>query len=90
MVLGASTDSVKSHDKFKAKYGLPQMLLSDPNHEIAHQYGVWGLKKFMGREFEGVNRTTFLIDEEGKVKQVWANVKPEGHADEILAVLQNE
>ncbi len=90
MVLGLSTDSVKSHAKFRAKYDLPQTLLSDPDHKVAELYGVWGLKKFMGREFEGVYRTTYLIDEQGKIKKVWENVKPEGHADEILAALRDE
>ena len=89
-MLGISTDSVKKHEKFKSKYELPQTLLSDPDHGIAAQYGVWGLKKFMGREYEGVHRTTFLIDENGVIKQIWRDVKPEGHADEILAALRSE
>jgi peroxiredoxin Q/BCP len=88
MVLGISTDSVKKHEKFKSKYGLPQTLLSDPDHQVAEQYGVWGRKKFMGREYDGISRTTFLIDEQGKIKQIWRDVKPEGHADEILAALR--
>lgn len=88
VVLGASTDDAKSHAKFKSKYNLPFTLLSDPDHQVAEQYGVWGKKKFMGREFDGINRVTYLIDEHGVVKQVWPKVKPEGHADEILAELQ--
>jgi peroxiredoxin Q/BCP len=87
VVLGVSTDSVKSHGKFKTKYNLPFPLLSDPEHQVAEAYGVWGPKKFMGKEFLGINRVTFLIDERGVVKQVWPKVKPEGHADEILAAL---
>lgn len=89
VVLGVSTDSVKSHEKFKTKYNLPFPLLSDPEHQVAEQYGVWGPKKFMGKEFEGISRVTFLIDEQGLIKQVWPKVKPEGHADEILAALQS-
>ncbi len=87
VVLGVSTDDVQSHTKFKAKYNLPFTLLSDPDHRVADQYGAWGLKKSMGREYEGMYRITYLIDEQGVVKHVWPNVKPEGHADEILAVL---
>lgn len=87
VVLGVSTDSVKSHEKFKTKYNLPFPLLSDPEHQVANLYGVWGPKKFMGREFEGISRVTFLIDEQGRIKQVWPQVKPEAHADEVLAAL---
>ncbi len=89
VVLGASADDVKSHTKFKAKYSLPFTLLSDPDHQVAEQYGVWGVKKSMGKEYEGIHRVTYLIDEQGIVKQVWPKVKPEGHADEILATLQS-
>lgn len=88
VVLGVSTDNTRSHQKFKTKYSLPFPLLSDPDHQVAEQYGVWGPKKFMGREFEGINRITYLIDANGIVKQVWPKVKPEGHADEILQALR--
>lgn len=88
VVLGVSADDTKSHAKFRSKYSLPFTLLSDPDHQVAEQYGVWGKKKFMGREFEGINRVTYLIDEQGVVQQVWPQVNPEGHADEILAVLR--
>ena len=88
-MLGASTDSVKSHEKFKTKYELPQTLLSDPDHLVAEQYGVWGEKSFMGKTFMGINRITFLIDEQGIIKQIWPKVKPEGHADEILQALRS-
>lgn len=88
VVLGVSTDTVKSHEKFKTKYSLPFPLLSDPDHAVATQYGVWGEKKFLGKQFMGINRVTFLIDKQGVVKQVWPKVKPEAHADEVLAALK--
>jgi len=88
VVLGVSADDAQSHAKFRSKYSLPFTLLSDPDHQVAEQYGVWGKKKFMGREFEGINRVTYLIDEQGVVQQVWPQVNPEGHAEEILAVLR--
>lgn len=88
VVLGVSPDDVDSHQQFKTKYSLPFTLLADPQHQVAEQYGVWGIQKFMGREYEGVSRVTYLIDENGIVKQVWPKVTPEGHADEILAALR--
>lgn len=87
VVFGISPDSVKSHRKFADKYGLPFTLLADEGHAVAEAYGVWGRKKFMGREYDGVFRTSFLIDEEGKVMRVYENVKPELHADQVLADL---
>ena len=86
-ILGVSTDSIRSHKKFKDKYGLPFPLLSDPNHQVAERYGVWQQKRFMGREYVGVARTTFVIDEQGTLKAVFPNVKVQGHADEVLAAL---
>ena len=83
-VLGVSPDSEASHKKFATKYDLPFTLLADPNKEIAEAYGVWGEKKFMGRTYMGVHRTTFLIDEKGKIKKVFEKVKPEDHASEVL------
>ena len=83
-VLGVSPDSEASHKKFAAKYKLPFTLLADPDREIAEAYGVWGEKKFMGRTYMGVHRTTFLIDEKGKIKKVFEKVKPEDHASEVL------
>lgn len=83
-VLGVSPDSEASHKKFEAKYNLPFTLLADKDHAIADAYGVWGEKKFMGRTYMGVLRTTFLIDEKGKVKKVFEKVKPEDHANEVL------
>jgi peroxiredoxin Q/BCP len=90
VVLGVSTDDTKSHEKFKTKYSLPFPLLSDPEHQVAEQYGVWGLQKFMGREYQGISRVTFLIAEDGTIKRIWPKVKPEGHADEILEALRTE
>lgn len=87
IVFGISPDSVKSHRKFADKYGLPFTLLADEGHAVADAYGVWGRKKFMGREYDGVFRTSFLIDEGGKVMRVYENVKPELHADQVLADL---
>jgi thioredoxin-dependent peroxiredoxin len=87
-ILGVSPDSPKSHTKFKKKYDLPFTLLSDEDHSVADQYGVWGPKNFMGRSYEGVHRTTFLIDEDGKIRRVFENVKPAEHSREILGVLR--
>ena len=87
VVFGASADSVTSHAAFKAKYDLPFSLLADPEHQVAEQYGVWGELNVMGTTFMGVNRVTYLIDQNGVIKQVWPKVEPEGHADEILAAL---
>ncbi len=83
-VLGVSPDDEASHQKFAKKYKLPFTLLTDPDHAIADAYGVFGEKKFMGRTYMGVLRTTFLIDEKGKIKKVFAKVKPEEHAREVL------
>ncbi len=86
-ILGVSPDTSKSHAKFKTKYGLPFPLLADAEHKICELYKVWGLKKAMGREYNGVFRTTYLIDGSGKIKRVFENVKPAGHSAEILAEL---
>jgi len=83
-VLGVSPDSEASHKKFETRYKLPFTLLADKDHAIADAYGVWGEKKFMGRTYMGVRRTTFLIDEKGKIKKVFEKVKPEDHASEVL------
>ncbi|GAF09645.1 thiol peroxidase [Paenibacillus pini JCM 16418] len=87
VVIGISPDELKSHTKFAAKYDLPFMLLSDPDHKVSEQYGVWQLKKMYGREYEGIVRSTFLIDEEGKLMKEWRKVKVAGHRDEILSIL---
>jgi peroxiredoxin Q/BCP len=83
-VLGVSPDSEASHKKFVTKYKLPFTLLADTDRSIAEAYGVWGEKKFMGRKYMGVHRTTFLIDEKGKIKKIFEKVKPEDHASEVL------
>ena len=83
-VLGVSPDKEASHQKFVTKYKLPFTLLADTDKSIAEAYGVWGEKKFMGRTYMGVHRTTFLIDEKGKIKKIFEKVKPEDHASEVL------
>jgi thioredoxin-dependent peroxiredoxin len=88
VVLGVSPDSSEDHTKFKEKYSLPFTLLADLGHKVCDQYGVWALKKIMGREYYGVLRTTFLIDAQGKILKVFEKVKPEGHSDEVLAALR--
>ena len=87
-ILGVSPDSVASHVKFKEKYGLPFPLLADEGHKVCSQYGVWGPKKMMGREYDGVLRTTFLIDGGGRVARVFENVKPSEHSAELLEALK--
>jgi peroxiredoxin Q/BCP len=87
VVLGVSTDSVKSHDKFVEKFSLPFPLLADEDKSIANAYGVWGEKKFMGVKYQGVHRVTFLIGPDGRIKKVWPKVKPAEHAKEILEFL---
>lgn len=87
-VVGISPDSVASHQAFKAKYHLPFPLLSDTDHRVAEQYGVWGTKQWGDRHITGVQRTTFLVDPDGTVTHVWRNITPESHADEILDVVR--
>jgi peroxiredoxin Q/BCP len=87
VVLGVSTDSVKSHDKFVNKYKLPFTLLADEEKKIVEAYGVWGEKSFMGRKYKGTHRVTFLIGPDGRIKKIWPKVKPEEHADEVLAAI---
>ena len=85
MILGVSCDSTAKHDKFVAKYELPFLLLADEDQKIVKKYGAWGPKKFMGKEYEGIHRISYLIDPEGKIQKIWAKVKPEEHAAEVLA-----
>ncbi len=90
VVLGVSPDPVASHVKFKAKYRLPFPLLADTDHAMAEAYGVWGEKSMYGRKYFGILRTTFILDEDGKVMRVFEKVKPKGHAAEVLAALRGE
>lgn len=83
-VFGVSTDPVKSHKKFVDKYKLPFTLLADEGKEVVNAYGVWGKKKFMGREYLGTFRTSFLIDPKGNIAHIYENVKPDIHAEEVL------
>ncbi len=87
-VYGVSVDSEKSHGKFVEKYQLPFVLLADTDKTMVEAYGVWGKKKFMGREYMGTNRMSFLIDPQGKIAKIYEKVKPETHADEVLADLK--
>ncbi len=84
-VLGISIDSVQRHKKFAAKYDLPFTLLADDKKEVVKQYGVWAKKKFMGREYMGTLRTSFLINPKGVITHIYEKVKPELHAEEVLA-----
>jgi peroxiredoxin Q/BCP len=85
VVLGVSRDSTASHCRFRDKHGLNFPLLSDPEGKVIEAYGAWGEKNMYGRKFMGIRRVTYLIDEKGKIAAVWPKVKPEGHADELLA-----
>lgn len=89
VILGVSPDSGKSHTKFIDKYQLPFTLLADTDHEVCLAYGVWGRKKFMGREYDGVFRTTFVINPAGIVVKVFENVKPDGHSKQVLDAIQS-
>ncbi|WP_232697831.1 thioredoxin-dependent thiol peroxidase [Brevibacillus daliensis] len=88
-VLGVSPDSVKSHDKFIAKHELPFPLLADEDHEVAEAYGVWVLKKMYGREYMGIQRSTFIINKEGKIAHIFSKVKVKDHVQEVLNVIKD-
>lgn len=88
-VFGVSVDSVESHKKFAEKYKLRFVLLSDKDKEVVKKYGVWGKKKMMGKEYFGVKRISFLINQTGKIVKIYENVKPEIHAEEVLKDLEN-
>jgi peroxiredoxin Q/BCP len=83
-VLGVSPDEPKKHKKFEIKYSLPFTLIADPSHTIIDTYGVWGMKKLYGREYMGLHRTTFLIDEKGIIKKIFERPKNKQHAEEII------
>jgi peroxiredoxin Q/BCP len=83
-VIGVSPDDETRHQKFIDKYELPFTLIADPEKEVIQAYGIWGLKKFMGKEYDGVHRTTFLINEEGKIHDIIKKPKTKAHAEEIL------
>ena len=86
-IYGISKDSLKSHDKFRDKYKIKFNLLADEELKVLKKYKVWGKKKFMGREFMGIIRTTFLIDKHGKIIKIWENVKVKDHAKKVLETL---
>lgn len=88
-VVGVSIDSESRHKKFIEKHSLPFRLVADTEKEVVEAYGVWGLKKFMGREYMGTNRVSYLIDEEGRIEQVWPKVSPAKHVAEVLEYLKN-
>lgn len=87
VVLGVSPDSVAKHVKFRKKYDLPFTLLADTDHAVSEKYGVWGEKSFYGKKYMGVDRTTFVIDEEGRVLKVFPKVKADKHLQQVLEVL---
>jgi peroxiredoxin Q/BCP len=84
IILGISPDGIKSHDKFKSKFDLPFALVSDEDHQIAEAYGAWQEKSMYGRKYMGIQRSTFVIDEKGKIAEVYANVKVKGHVADVL------
>lgn len=86
-VLGVSPDSIKSHQSFIKKFSLPFVLLSDPDHQLAEALGAWGPKKFMGKEYDGIIRSTFLIGGDAQIVAEWRSVKVKGHVDEVLAAI---
>ncbi|HVA15130.1 MAG TPA: thioredoxin-dependent thiol peroxidase [Stellaceae bacterium] len=89
-VIGISRDSVARHDKFKKKYELPFALASDSEGKVTETYGVWVEKSMYGRKYMGIERATFLIDEKGKIAQIWHKVKVPGHADEVLKAVSGK
>jgi peroxiredoxin Q/BCP len=88
VVLGVSPDDVQSHQKFKRKYQLPFPLLADRDHAVAERYGAWGAKSMYGRKYFGIKRTTFVIDEQGRIAKLFDQVKPKGHAAQVLEALR--
>lgn len=88
MILGANTDSIESHRKFKEKYDLPYPLIADSDHSIAESYGVWQKKSMFGKKYMGIARTTFLIAPDGRIARVFEKVNPLGHAADIAAEIE--
>jgi peroxiredoxin Q/BCP len=87
VILGVSPDTVASHARFKAKFGLPFALLADPDHAVAERYGVWQQKKFLGRKYMGIVRTTFIIDPRGIISHIFTVTRVAGHTDQVEAAL---
>ena len=87
-VIGISPDDEKSHKKFETKFSLPFLLLADPDHKIIDKYGVWGEKQLYGRQYLGLHRTTFLIDEKGVIRKIFLKPKSKQHAEEIILSIQ--
>ncbi|HUG97241.1 MAG TPA: thioredoxin-dependent thiol peroxidase [Nitrososphaera sp.] len=87
-IVGVSPDDEESHQKFRAKMGMPYPLVADTENEVSKKFGVYGLKSFMGREYMGVNRSTFLVNKEGRIAKVYRKVKPAGHSQEVLDALR--
>ena len=87
-IIGISPDDEKSHEEFREKMGIPYQLVADTDNEISKKYGVYGLKSFMGREYMGVNRSTFLVDKKGKIVKIFKKVKPVGHSQEVFETLR--
>ncbi len=88
VVLGVSADPVEKHQKFTEKHSLPFPLLADEDHQVAEAYGAWQLKKNFGKEYMGIQRSTIVIDQDGKISKVWPKVKVDGHVDEVLAYVK--
>jgi peroxiredoxin Q/BCP len=87
VVIGISPDSVESHDRFAAKYNLPFPLVADTDHQVAEAYGVWTEKSLYGKKYMGVERSTFLIDREGRIKKAWRQVRPEEHPAQVVEAI---
>lgn len=87
VIVGVSPDKAAAQSKFKSKFDLPFTLLADADHSVAEAYGVWKEKSMYGKKYMGIERTTFLIDPEGRIKKIFSNVKPEGHADQVYSAL---
>ncbi|MFC3885339.1 thioredoxin-dependent thiol peroxidase [Bacillus songklensis] len=90
IILGVSPDPAEKHQKFVEKHGLPFLLLVDEKHEVAERYGVWKLKKNFGKEYMGIERSTFVIDKEGMLIKEWRKVKVKGHVEDALAFIKEQ